>query len=304
MANIELIAKLSETSRGTVSRVLNNGSVSKKTRERVKKVIAEVGYEPSLTARSLRAKRSGLVGLVIPTFSGGFFGNVMHELQNRLLNDGRMLTVIEGLTADGEREAVNRLTKMNCEGIILDSRYLNDDELKQLVNTVKIPLVLLDRYIADIEDICFPFDHRGTAYKLTLELINNGHENICCIAGKATSPNALARANGYLDAVNEHDLEALVFSGEYTCEFGKTAMGYIANRQNIPTGIVCCSEVVAAGVLKECHNLGFSIPDNISVVTFDTYKLCDFLQPTIPYKLFPIVEMSIESLEKLNILMK
>ncbi|EJG1086787.1 LacI family DNA-binding transcriptional regulator [Vibrio parahaemolyticus] len=304
MANIELIAKLSGTSRGTVSRVLNNGSVSKNTREKVERVIADIGYEPSQTARSLRAKRSGLIGLVIPTFSGGFFGNVMHELQSRLLKDDRMLTVIEGLSVEGELEAVNRLIKMNCDGIILDSRYLGDDELRKLVDKTNVPLVLLDRYIADISEICFHFDHYGTAKKMTFGFLVDSHRNIACISGALDRPNSLSRATGYIDAMKEHSLEPLLFSGDYTAEFGQATMNKISKLDERPTAIVCCSEAVAAGVLKECHQLGISIPDDISVITFDTYRLCDLLQPTIPYELFPIVEMSIDSLNKLNELIK
>lgn len=300
MVNIKKIAELSGTSRGTVSRVLNNGSVKKETRERVEKIIKQLEYEPSQTARTLRMKRSGLVGLVLPTFSGGFFGEAMHEIQGRLIKDDRMLVVIEGLSATGEKEAVKRLIKMNCEGIILDSRYLCDDSLKYLVEKTKTPMVLLDRAINGLDDICFSFDHQGVAKKMTEELIRKGHKNIACISGRLDRPNSLARANGYLSAMQGNGLETRMFSGEYTPEFGQETMQTIVTSKDRPTGLLCCSEMVAAGALKTCVEFNLTVPDDIEIVTFDTYKLCDLLQPTIKYEIFPIVTMSISALDKLN----
>ena len=300
MVNIQKIAELSGTSRGTVSRVLNNGSVKKETRERVEKVIKQLEYEPSQAARTLRMKRSGLVGLVLPTFSGGFFGDAMHEIQGRLIKDDRMLVVIEGLSATGEKEAVKRLIKMNCEGIILDSRYLCDDSLKHLVEKTQTPMVLLDRAIEDLEDISFSFDHQGVAKKMTEELIRKGHKNIACISGRLDRPNSLARANGYLSAMQDNGLNTVMYSGEYTPEFGQETMRNIVKLKDRPTGLLCCSEMTAAGALKICNEFNLSVPDDLEVVTFDTYKLCDLLQATISYEIFPIVTMSISALEKLN----
>ena len=64
--NINEIAKLAGVSRATVSRYLNDGYVSEEKREKIKKVIEETGYQPSVQAQTLRTKKTSLVGVVLP----------------------------------------------------------------------------------------------------------------------------------------------------------------------------------------------------------------------------------------------
>lgn len=305
MATIEDIARLSGVSRGTVSRVLNGGSVSKESKEAIERVIADVGYRPSKAARDLRLQKSNLIGLIVPSF-GGFFGEVMKAMQDNIEADNKTLITIEGRNAEHEKIAFNRMLDMNCEGIVFDSRYLTDDEILDLLKSTKTPVILLNRLIHSIKEQCLDFDHFGSAANLTIELIHAGHTNIACIAGDRNYRNSNERARGYKFAMDSFNLKARIYRGAesgYTKKNGQFAAELIlscTSKEPKPTALMCCSEELAAGALQACYNLDLKLPNDIEIATFDSYGLCEMLNSNIRSVEFPIVSMAIKSIEKLK----
>ncbi len=84
---------------------------------------------------------------------------MMEQVQAELdLHDKFLITAQGHRCADGEREAIRRFHDLRCEGYILNSRYLSDDELRELAQE-PTPFVLLDRVVEGLESRCITFDH-------------------------------------------------------------------------------------------------------------------------------------------------
>ena len=300
MPTIEDVAKASGVSRGTVSRVLNHGSVSPHKKLAVLEAIEKLGYKPNIAAQSLRSSKTNLVGLLVPTFSGGFFGEVMQVLQDDLMPENKTLIVVEGRNSESELKAIQHLISMRCDGLILDPRYLTDHEIISIINKSGIPTIILDRLIPDISESCVYYDHYGAAKQLTEYLIDKGHKNILCLAGLSNRKNASLRQSGFVDAMKANELKPTVVNGQYIREVGYDAIKQVFTTKTMPSAIICCSEIIAAGVIQASSEIGLHIPQQLELVSFDSYGLCQLLTPVIPSIQFPIIEMSLTASEKLR----
>ena len=82
MVTLNDIAKMANVSKSTVSRYLNNGSVSQKTRKKLDKIVQETGYQPNLLAQSLKAQKSNMVGVIIPRYGSPSTNEVLKGIDS------------------------------------------------------------------------------------------------------------------------------------------------------------------------------------------------------------------------------
>ena len=118
--NISDIARLAGVSKATVSRYLNDGYVSSDKRENIKRIIEETGYKPSSQARTLRTKRTGMIGVIIPKISSESVSRMVEGIGSILKKKGFKLLLAD--TANNSKEELtylNALKEYNVDGIIL-----------------------------------------------------------------------------------------------------------------------------------------------------------------------------------------
>ncbi len=81
MANMKDVARMAGCGIATVSRVINkSGYVKKETREKVKKVIKSVGYQPNEIARSMTLQKNHIVAFILPNSKHLFFGELLYHV--------------------------------------------------------------------------------------------------------------------------------------------------------------------------------------------------------------------------------
>ncbi|AMO57595.1 LacI family transcriptional regulator [Endozoicomonas montiporae] len=296
MATIKDVAEHAQVSRATVSRVLNNtGQVTESTRDRVNAAIKELDYRPNPVAQSLACNTSNTIGLMVSSFRGGFFGDLMAQVQQVVDTAGKVMIVTQGKhSADSERAALEHLTNMRCDGLLLHVRYLSDEELIELAEKLP-PFVLLDRHIEALSDRCVTFDHVAAGEKAVQVLMEQGHQQIACLAGKLFKDNARQRFQGYANKLKEKaiplDME-LVTEGGYDRESGYRGMKQILKTGKTITAVYACSEEMAVGCMDALQEQGIKVPDDISLISYDSVDLCTLLTPHVSALHFPITEMA------------
>ena len=144
MITINDIARLAGVSRSTVSRYLNdNGYVGKEASERIKKVIDETGYIPSQSAQSLRTKKTGVIGIIVPKISTETASRLVGGMNEVLIDEGyQMLLADTTLDKEKEIEYLRLLQSRNVDGIIL----LGTNKSSRLIKGIeeaKVPVVVL-----------------------------------------------------------------------------------------------------------------------------------------------------------------
>ncbi len=177
---LEEIAKLSNVSRATVSRVINGETnVREETRQRVLDVIESVNFQPNLAARSLAAGRTNVIGLVIPAgiaaiFSDPWFPQVVNGISTACNSKGYsvMLWLAE---PEYEREMITRILHSGLlDGVIVSSMSIDDPIIKALYES-KMPFVLIGRH-PTLDIVHVDVDNYSGGYDATKHLISLGHK--------------------------------------------------------------------------------------------------------------------------------
>ncbi len=308
MARIKDVAELAGVNRSTVSRIINGeGKFKEETRRKVEQAMAQLNYRPSAIARSLATSSSNMMGLLVTYYTGGFFGEMMEQVQTELDMHHKFLITAQGHhSAQGEREAIQRFHDLRCDGYVLHSRYLSDDDLRALAQQ-PTPFVLLDRYVAGLEERCITFDHRGASQIVVEHLIQQGHRKIACITGPLHRHNSRLRQQGYLDALAQAGIfpsKSLCEEGNYGRKSGYFAMQQLFVRHPEITAVFSCSEEMTTGALQYLHEQGIAVPGRISIVSFDSVDLCESLYPTVTAVHFPISEMARAAVQSLIAMVK
>lgn len=196
-------------SKATVSRVLNGtGQVKESTRQQVFKAMEELGYRPNFLARSLANQTSNSIGLVVSTFDGFYFGRLLQQASRQTEAWGKQLIVTDGHdTPEREEEAVQMLADRQCDAIILYTRHMSEKAIMSLINSIAMPLVVINRDVAQARERCVFFEQQEAAFQAVEYLITQGHRDIACMTVPMHTPTGQARLQGYRNALIKHGIE-------------------------------------------------------------------------------------------------
>lgn len=265
----------------TVSRVLNNkGYISARTRLKVAEAMKELDYVPNEMARSLLRRRSGIIGLIVPTVGHPFFGELAMHIERYAYEAGyKILLCNSHLDSVKERDYVDMLKRHKVDGIIMGSHTLDIHEYLNL----SMPIVTIDRKIDDrIPSVCS--DNRQGGLLATRRLISRGCRKIAMVAGslkldllsnqRCTSFIAEAEAQGVPHVLVHTTLDVL----------DNSQYENLVNRlfiENPDVDGVFTSDVKAAHVIQACGRLGRAVPRDVKVVGYDDIPIASLLTPRL-----------------------
>lgn len=261
--------------------------VSTATRARVEQAIAELGYRPNMTARSLRSGRSDVVALAVPFLDMPYFAEVAQHVVQAAAERG-WTVLIDQTDGDREREKVVTAGIRNhlIDGLIVSPLALTADDLAQRADTTT-PLVLLGERIHHGPADHVVIDNVGAAREATLHLVARGRRRIAAIGAQRVDPGVTARLRlqGWREALGESGLAAdqeLVAPAEaWRRADGAAAMARLLDVQRAPDAVFCFNDLLALGALRELHEQGIRVPDDIAVVGFDDIDDGRFSTPTL-----------------------
>ena len=286
MPTIRDVAKHAGVSPITVSRVINNNDyVSTKTRERVEAVIEELGYVPNMLGPSLRSKQTMTLALVMTDITNPFWTTVARGVEDVAQANGYS-TILCNTDESEEKQKhyLDMLLRRRIDGILLVPASSDDPKPVQLIQKQNIPVVLLDRHVPDIQVDIVSADSTSGAYQLTQHLQSLGHRRIALLTGRKTVSTAVERANGYLKALAETGIpnsEAQIYWGNFTVESGYDMTKKVIATAPHPTALIAANNFIALGALRALHKVGWKVPDDMALVTFDdtpmTFPVGSFL---------------------------
>lgn len=296
-ATLISIAERTGVSITTISRVLNGKAekyrISAKTVERVREEARRCNYIPNINAQSLRTNRTRTIGLVVPAIDNPFFANIASSIIRKAKEAGYTVVLADAMeSAENERENVASLLTRNVDGIILSPSGSNPAYLEQ-INDTKAPVVLVDRFFFDTTLPYVIADNYRGAREATEHLIANGHERIACIRGVAHSSIVVERQRGYCDAMRAAGLEAQIdcVGSDFSIQNGYVETRMLLARRNPPTALFAMSNTILLGAIKAVDESGLTIPDDLSVVSFDDNTYLDFMKPAISRIVQPLDEI-------------
>ena len=302
-ASIYDVARESGVSVFTVSAVINNKThVSKKLRERVEEAIRKLKYRPNLIARSLAKQRTHTIGMIVPDIANPFFPMVVRGAEDAAQKHGyNLLLCNSDDNLDKEERAIELLLSKRVDGILL-TKAAEDfrPALHQMIKDARIPFVLVMRtYPKLTKDAVITDDYQG-AYDAVCHLARAGRRRIGLISGPLKVSNALARFQGFQDALKATGLpfeKELMVEGDYRIESGFRAGHALLSYR--PDGIYIANHLMTVGLLKAAEEMGLRCPDDFGLVSFDDYPWLGVFRPKLTTVELPKHQLGSESAELL-----
>jgi LacI family transcriptional regulator len=287
---IKDIARLAGVSVTTVSKALNSyKDIKPATKTKILKIVKELNYRPNSSARSLVLRKTNTIGLIVSGLSAS--RNAHHFLFDVIcgINDQANLkdydVLLYGTSSENQKEItyLDLCLKRNFDGVILMGVRTNDPYVQEVVDA-NIPTVLLDVPIVTPTCGYITTDNILGAKLAVKHLIDLGHRHILMVNGHQEAAVSLTRLDGYKKALEEHSIpyrEEFVAFTDFESEGAATAIERLLETNPKATAVFCASDLMAYGVVKKVQELGYKVPEDLSVVGFDGIQLGEIMSPTL-----------------------
>lgn len=283
------VAREAGVSITTVSRVLNNNyPVKKETRIKVEETIKRLNYKPNAMARGLITKKTSMIGIVVPGITNLFFPTIVEEFENYAKTKGYSISLCNTYGDVGEeKKIIESLISRQIDGmIVINPTYENLDNgiIDDLSNTVQTIIINGSGEGANSNFISYD-EKVGTmdAFKYLTKL---NHNKIIFLRGER-SYSYDVKEKIYEKILKENDID---YSNIVTVkdsnsinvvEIVEEKMSKILVSEERPTAIFACNELIALGAINACNNLGFKIPDDVSIISCDNTILSKISSPKL-----------------------
>jgi LacI family transcriptional regulator len=282
-ATIRDVARASNVSIATVSRVFNDSSlVSETTRRRVSAAATRLRYWPNGIARSLITSRTYTLGAFLPDLHGEFFSEVIHGVDLAARERGFHLLVSRASSGDGELTATLRSLRGRVDGLIIMAPELDADALRRVSGGARVVLVNPKRPVPGLSSISIA--NLEGARAVVFHLIGLGHRRIATITGPERNTDARQRLEGYRQAMGENGLAAppeLELRGDFSEHSGYEAAGALLALNPRPTAVFVANDYMAVGALGAFHDAGVRVPEDVALAGFDDIPLARYLTPPL-----------------------
>ena len=299
------VARRAGVSVATVSYVLNAGPkpVSAEKRKRVLDAVSQLGYRPNAIARSLRARRTNILGLIVPDSANPYFARLSRSIEDAAAERGYQV-VVSNAAEDPEREAaqIEALLRLQVDGLLWVPADLSASHTGAPEG---VPTVQVDRALPGAEDELgsdvIESDNALGGRLAAEHLIELGHRRIGFLSGPAEHLHTVERLRGARAALARAGGEPEVRHGDFGYQSGYEAgRAWCALRAaSRPTAVICANDAMALGVLCAAAETGVRVPADLSVTGYDDIAQARYSVPPLTTVAQPLDEMAREAIDRL-----
>lgn len=281
------VARLAGVSAMTVSRALRHeSSISPEARDRVIKVVDELGYMPDQTANTFATKRSGFVAVLIPSINNSNFADTVRGITDAL--EGSRLQLLLGDTdysVKREEALVSAFLRRRPEGVILTGG-VHTAATRKLLKRAEIPIIETWDFPAEPLDQVVGFSNAAATEALVHYMAGRGYRNVSFIGG-ASQEDARGsdRKVGYARAIQQLGMppgKVVTFGDpQHSIEQGAKAMATILDAWPEVDAVMCVSDLTAFGALMECKRRGVDVPGRMAIAGFGDFDVARYCYPSI-----------------------
>jgi DNA-binding LacI/PurR family transcriptional regulator len=304
VATIKDVAHHAGVAISTASAAINRSApVSEEVLAKVAQAIRVVGYVPHAGARSLRSGRSNLIGLVVPNIANPWCGAVAREVENVCLAAGFTTVVYStGQDAGRESQVLEMLRLQRIAGLVIIPTRSDAQHGEALRDQIHVPTVLLDMQVEGLPYDVVKANNLEAGRLATAHLLDLGHRRIGIVTGIPGLATSDDRLLGYRTA---HQMtgaevdESLIVPGQFDQDIAYRAVLGMIRREDRPTAILTCSNMMTIGLLFAIRELRLRIPRQLSVIGIDDLEFSLILDPqptTVATAILPMARRAIDKL--------
>jgi DNA-binding LacI/PurR family transcriptional regulator len=289
------LAKELNLSIATISRALSRPEdVAPLTRQRVLAAVHRHGYTPNGTTRSLRTQQTRTIGVVVSDIRNSFFAAVVKAIEDEARANGYTVLICNADEDSAKEEAaLQLLLDRKVSGVINCSTGANLDLLRTFQKSGAV-LVDFDREsgLKNVDTVVV--DNRRGAELATQHLVDLGHRDIATVAGPQHLSNARGRLTGFQDTLRKHNIlvkKSFIQYGDFRQESGYQAAQRLHALRNPPSALFVANMEMAAGVIAFVRDKGVTIPNELSIVSFDDPLWARYMDPPLTVVAQPMETM-------------
>jgi DNA-binding LacI/PurR family transcriptional regulator len=283
------VAERAGVSRSAVSRSFTSGaSVSSKTRNKVEKAVAELGYRPSLIARSLATNRSGLIGLVANNFQNPAFLDVFDLFTSELQKRGFRPLLVNLTNETDPEKSLNLLRQYAVDGVIVATSTLAPS-FASAFHKARIPVIHTFGKFDSTEDVhVIGIDNIRCGELAAETLAERGYQRCAVIGGPGSATSTNDRIAGFSRRATELDLAVaeVLYAENYTYSAGRTAMGELLQDHSVEA-VFCGDDLICMGAMDAARDRGLQVPadigflgvNDIAMAAWSAFNLTTIRQP-------------------------
>ncbi|WP_050616077.1 catabolite control protein A [Bacillus testis] len=309
MNNITIydVAREANVSMATVSRVVNgNPNVKPATRKKVNEVIARLGYRPNAVARGLASKKTTTVGIIIPDISNIFFAELARGIEDiATMYKYNIILSNSDENQDKELHLFNTMLGKQVDGFIFMGGHITEQHVEEFRKS-PVPVVLAGSLDTSGQIPSVNIDYEKAAYDSVQDFISRGRKKIAIVLGNPEAPINRAKLSGYKAALEKNGIsfnENYVVEGDYSYDSGIEAFDRLRQLDEKPDAILAGADEMAVGVVHAAQDHGFSVPEDIEVISFDNTKLTLMVRPQITTVVQPLYDIGAVAMRLLTKLM-
>lgn len=300
------VSERADVSLTTVSRVLNHPEkVKPETREKVLRIIEELGYRPNAMAKSLAQNKTTSIGVIVSDFSKQSTANLFNgilDIGNQFDYSIKIYSIrdMKALT-----ETVSKIVADRVDGVIYVNEELEQDcvgEIKDILLKNKIPTVFANVSPQTKDISAVHIDYVEAMRELVEKFIQNGHKDIYFIEPIKEYALDKYKLRGYLQAMEEANLKPLIYKSSENPTKNFQEMKDFFKTKKISAAIAS-TDILAISVLNAVKSLGMKIPNDIEIASSQNTILVQLGKPMITSIDFPVYDIGAVSMRLLTKLM-
>lgn len=277
-ANSEDVARLAGVSRSAVSRTFTEGaSVSEETRRRVLDAARKLKYRPNLFARSLKTRRSHILGLAITALDNQFYPDIVQRFSEEFARRGYRLLLFITDGSTGHDPLLNELLKYRLDGLILASSSVSSALAEECIRA-GVPVVMFNNVDPDSKVPSVECTNELGARTVAEFLIAGRHRRFGFIAGLQNDSTNYKRERAFTECLLAHGMQAPARQdGEFSFAGAVRATRNLLKLKQPPDAIFCTNDHMALAALQVAREeFGLRPGHDISIVGFDNAAVAEW----------------------------
>jgi len=280
------IAQRLGVSHSTVSRALNHSPlISEEVAGRVRKLAYEMGYFPSAAARTLKTRRSRVLGVILPSLEDPFFSEILQGIEEGVQDSGYSLFISAAHRNPGrERGIVQAMVERSAEGVIVCSTSFSEEQSSQFLQ-YGVPVVVVNNQAAEDFRWSIYHDDVDGSRQVTRHLIELGHRRTAYLGSSRSGRSNEDRLTGFQKELaaaglplREEYIQAAAGGGPAD---GARAVEQLLSLPVPPTAFVCYNDMMAIGALRALQEHGLRVPEQVSLTGFDNITFSAYTNPPL-----------------------
>lgn len=297
------IAEYTGYSKATISLVLNDSArIPLSTKQKIRKVISELGYHPNLLARTFAQQRSMTIGVVLPQvkhhlFSDPYFSEAISGISRGINGSGYKILFLVSNDNFIKAEALELFKTKGIDGYVFIGATMEDRYIAEL-KSAGCPVIMINNSLSG-KVPAVNIDNYTGAFEMVNYLAGLGYKKIAFMRGIETTLSGIERYKGFKDAMSENGLvigAENIFRGDFSEE---KAYNIIISKPEIDFEVLfAASDYMAIGAIRALKQRGLRIPSDVAVAGADNIRLGEYISPrltTIEQPIFSASEECVKS---------